>query len=187
MQPNLTQVIEPETLIEYPRSWETEYRDRGRVDAWNRFPELYAPYLSNGSLSLSTRPGTLELFAQYALMYLLREKHGFHSITWYSLAQTSRAIKNIERRDALHTTMQKWMGRDAFERLQAALIASGFRDFNGEPDLFCWHPDTLAWFFAEAKRKDRVTPSSSRWFQTCRDCLGATTDLRVYRLRAAKP
>jgi hypothetical protein len=81
--------------------------------------------------------------------------------------------------------MRSWMGVERFSPLQAAILAANLEDFKGEPDLFCWHPETGAWFFAEAKLRDRFTLSEQEWFRVCRATLGPSVDLRIYRLRPA--
>ncbi len=78
--------------------------------------------------------------------------------------------------------MQRWMGEENFNSLQHSLRERGFEGFTGEPDLFCWHPKTEHWFFAEAKGRDRLTESQLEWFEVCKDALGKFADIRVYRL-----
>lgn len=186
MQP-LFHVIEPEIVINYPRVWEAEYKEHGHVGQWmDECRDMYEKSASNPLFPcLSNNPRTLDLFAQYALMYLLRKRENFHSLTWYGLAQTSLKIKNLERRDAHHLIMRRHIGDKAFETLQSALIEAGLAGWKGEPDLVSWHPDTGEWFFAEAKGKDRFTLSEQTWFSVCREVLGPSVDLRVYRLRPA--
>jgi len=79
-------------------------------------------------------------------------------------------------------TMNYWMGEGIFDSLQAALWAEGLRNFTGEPDLFCWEPESRKWFFAEAKGKDRLTQSERLWFDVCTQMLGPLADIRVYRV-----
>jgi hypothetical protein len=131
----------------------------------------------------STRTGTLELFPQYALMYLLRQDKGIGSITWYKLADTSKKSKNKERTRRYWALMQEWMGQDRFKHLQKCLRENGFKTFAGEPDLFCWNPKTKRWFFAEAKGKDKLIKSQIKWFKICREALGDLADIRVYQLK----
>jgi len=131
----------------------------------------------------STRPGTLDLFAQYALIFLLRRDEGIWSITWYKLGDTSTRSKNRERTQKYWEIMERWMGRENFHILQSAIQNSGFGTFKGEPDLFCWHPKTGHWFFAEAKRRDRLTKSQMEWINVCRQALGEQVQIRVYRLK----
>jgi hypothetical protein len=164
--------------LAYPPSWEKAYRENGTVSVWHdEFPDLFR------SCGYSARLGTLDLFPQYALMYLLRKQWGVMSVTWYSLADTSKKSKNRERTLAAWAIMRKWMGEATFDALRSALLAAGFSGFTGEPDLFCWHPESGKWFFAEAKGSDKLTKSQHKWFQVCRSALGDSTDIRVYRLR----
>ena len=164
-----------EIRIDYPVEWESEYRNIGTVALWHQeFPTLYE------SERLSTRPGTLDLFAQYALQYLLRKNHDIESLTWYKLASTSPSAVNRSRTDAAWAKMRAVMG-SRFDTLQQAILAAGFQHFTGEPDLFCWD-DSGRWFFAEAKRSDRLSAKQLRWFQVCRNALGEDADIRVFRL-----
>jgi hypothetical protein len=164
-----------EIRIAYPGEWESAYRDTGTVAVWRQdFPHLFE------SERQSDTPGTLSLFAQYALQYLLRKHHDIESVTWYKLASTSPVARNRLRTDAAWEKLRAVMGDD-FGTLQRAIIDAGFKNFDGEPDLFCWGMSGR-WFFAEAKRRDRLGESQLRWFQVCRDALGARADIRVYRL-----
>jgi hypothetical protein len=166
-----------ERIMPFPSEWRGEYRLTGTVARWRSdYPDLFGVEMGNTTL------GTLALFAQYALMYLLRSAHGVHSITWYTLVDTSRSSINRERTTRHWHTMKRWMGEAAFTSLQSALQRANLTDGKGEPDLFCWHPQTGSWFFAEAKLDDRLLPHQVEWFRTCRDCLGADIDIRVYRL-----
>jgi hypothetical protein len=189
--------------IEYPREWEDEYRRELTVARWLRdFPDLSSYPLT------STRRGTLDLFAQYALMYLLAENEGVSSITWLYLAAVDNRFrarvlgdeawtrpdpnpksKNRDRIKKNWDTMRVHMGDKAFDKLQAAIVRSGFTGFRGEPDLFCYAPDGSRWFFAEAKRKDRITKSqvsdgeSARgWFDVAKATLGKSGRVGVYEL-----
>ena len=74
------------------------------------------------------------------------------------------------------------MGTNKFTTLQASLHEKGFHSLKGEPDLFCWKPETKQWFFAEAKGKDRLLESQLDWFKTCQEALGNLSDIRVYQL-----
>jgi hypothetical protein len=74
------------------------------------------------------------------------------------------------------------MGQATFAALQTALLQAGFKDIKGELDLFCWNPTTKAWFFAEAKRNDKLTETEIGWIRVCRKALGPATDIRVYRI-----
>ena len=129
----------------------------------------------------SANPGELDLFPQYALMFLLRRDHNIQSLTWYKLAGRHDLSKVSEKIRKRWHTISEHMGPSTFNRLQAALRKAGFREFKGEPDLFCWHPETGSWFFAEAKGKDNVTDSERDWYQIYRDTLDEEIDIRVYR------
>lgn len=122
--------------------------------------------------------GSLDMFAQYATIFLLRDVYGIRSITWYDLSvDPQKPSKNFDRRERHWDTMRKAIGEPAFSTLQTRVM--GLR---GEPDLFCWNDDTDKWFFAEIKFKDKVLPSQLKWFRVCKECLGESTDIRVYRL-----
>jgi hypothetical protein len=179
--------MEPEIVINYPRIWEDEYRRHGYVGRWiHEFGEMFERAVWEARFpQLSTRLGTLDLFAQYALMYLMRKQLGFISITWYKLANLNAKSVNRARTDAHWEMMRSRMGLDRFEPLQAAILAAELLDFKGELDLFCWRPETDEWFFAEAKHRDRFTLSEQEWFRVCRETLGPSVDLRLYRLRPA--
>jgi hypothetical protein len=75
----------------------------------------------------------------------------------------------------------------AFDALQKGLIAAGFKNLTGEPDLFCWDPANGHWFFAEAKRRDRVHPKEEKWFRVFREIVPEAGRLRVYELRREGP
>jgi hypothetical protein len=171
-------MINEEIIITYPRKWEEEYRKTRFVALWrHEYPAMFADYRG------SANPRTLDLFPQYALMFLLRRDHNIHSLTWFKLAGKNDLSKVPEKIRKRWHTISKHMGRTTFNRLQAALRKAGFREFKGEPDLFCWHPETGNWFFAEAKGKDNVTHSEREWCRIYRDALGDEIDIRVYRLR----
>jgi len=121
-------------------------------------------------------------FPQYALMFLLRRDHGIHSLPWYKLAGPKDVSRARDRTRRHWDVMRKRMGGEPFKALQTRLREAGFREFRGEPELFCWHPETGHWFFAETKRKDRLSDAQRRWFHVCREALGDLADLRVYRL-----
>jgi hypothetical protein len=166
-----------EYILKYPSTWEDEYRKSGFVQKWrDEYPALFEDYKG------STRLETLDLFPQYALMFLLRRDQGIRSITWYKLASTPEKSKNKAITLKHWEIMRHWMGRDNFEHLRTKLRENGFKDFTGEPDLFCWEPGTGTWFFAEAKGKDRLSVSQLKWFTTCREALGELADIHVYRL-----
>jgi hypothetical protein len=167
----------PEHILTYPEPWEKEYRNTRRVKEWKqKFPDQFEDWMC------STRPGTLDLFAQYALMFLLRRDGAFWSITWYKLGDTSTRSKNRERTQKYWEIMECWMGHENFHILQSAIRKGGFGTFKGEPDLFCWNPKTGNWFFAEAKGRDRLTESQKEWISICRQALGDHVQIRVYRL-----
>ena len=170
--------MEHETLIRYPVTWEEEYRRTGFVDVWrSSYGDMFADYPGSGV------PGTLDLFAQYALMYILRRDQGVQSLTWYKLCCDVERSKERERVLRYWATMRTYMGDAAFELLQRALKESGLRNFTGEPDLFCWKEDAREWFFAEAKKaSDKLRDPQVRWFSICRSVLGTRADIRVYRL-----
>jgi len=168
---------EIEIPIYYPPDWEDEYKRNRAIAIWSEeFPEMF-----DGSCGTHKPPyartGTLENFPNYALMYLLRKNHGVYSITYFRLG--SKASKDGNR---LQVIMRKWMGDAAFEKLRSAIQADPkLWGFKGEPDLFCWHPETRVWFFAEAKGKDRLLESQHKWFRICRDTIPGV-DIRVYRV-----
>jgi hypothetical protein len=167
-----------ELILIYPRKWDAEYRKTRFVQLWrDKYPVLFEDHKG------STRLGTLDLFSQYALMYLLRRDKGIESITWYKLSSTPDRSKNKERTLRYWAIMQRWMGQDNFRSLQDKLYEKGFEGFTGEPDLFCWDPDTGQWFFAEAKGRDSLTETQLEWFHVCREALGDLADIRIYRLK----
>ena len=166
-----------EHTVTYPAIWEEEYKNSGTIKLWREvFPDQFEEWMG------STRLGTMDLFPQYALMFLLRSRQGINSITWYELADTSKSSKNMDRRMNYWSIMRKWMGAANFAILQTSLHKEGFTSFKGEPDLFCWEPDTGKWFFAEAKGKDRLLNSQLQWFRVCKNALGELSDIRIYRL-----
>jgi hypothetical protein len=130
----------------------------------------------------STLLGTLDLFHQYALMFLLRHRQQINSITWYELAATSKTSKNMKRRLRYWGIMRKWMGDYNFESLQSLLHENGYNSLKGEPDLFCWEQSTGNWFFAEAKGKDNLLESQIDWFRICHEALKGLAGIRVYQL-----
>jgi len=166
-----------ERRLDYPRNWEDQYRNTGFVHQWrDKYSDLFEDYQG------STRLGTLDLFPQYALMFLLRRDKQIQSITWYKLASTPERSKNRVETLKHWDTMRRWMGQYNFRTIQDKLHQTGFKGFTGEPDLFCWEQDTERWFFAEAKGKDRLTETQIRWFHSCREALGDLADIRIYRL-----
>lgn len=166
--------------LTYPAAWEEQYKSVGHVPCWReRFPDQFAEWMG----STQQRPSgdwTLDLFPQYALMYLLRDQQNIRSITWYELSDTSKTSKNRARRDRYWATMREFMGDQAF-----SILRERTRGIPGEPDLFCWDLVTRQWFFAEAKGKDKLSDSQREWFQLCHECLGDSVDIRVYRLTKA--
>jgi len=163
--------------ITYPIQWEDEYKRLGYIERWRQlFPEGSPEWKG------STRIGTLDLFPQYALMFLLETHYGIHSITWYELAATSHRSKNLTRRLNYWRIMREIMGETHFNLLQKRLHHNGFAWLRGEPDLFCWDLATHEWFFAEAKGKDTLKDKQLMWFRVCKEALGSSVDIRVYRL-----
>jgi hypothetical protein len=170
----------------YPVDWEREYKKFGTVNLWHKkYPELFKWYLKDYG-GLADTKGTLGLFAQYALMFLLRDQEGVNSITWYEIAYASdnwQKSKNLERREFSWGVMKKWMGVEKFNELRKQLNSNEFTDqISGEPDLFCWNPKNAQWFFAEAKGKDNLHEKQLKWFKICKKALGKLADIRVYRV-----
>jgi hypothetical protein len=190
-----------EIRVTYPRAWENEYRSTRTVAAWNaQHPEWFpaAPH--------STKEGTLDLFPQYALMYLLAEMERVRSVTWLYLAhvdaETLAGVRaggpwsrpkplatsgNIERTAQGWVTMRRMMGDADFDALQEAIVRAGFTGFKGEPDLFCYDPATGRWFFAEAKGHDQLGDAQANargtgWFDIALKTLGEKGRVRVYRV-----
>ena len=162
--------------IPYPIEWEKEYRETGFVRKWREdYKSMFVDHKG------SSRIGTLDLFAQYALMYLLRKHNNIRSITWYKIANVSSRSINRERTLRYWTIMKKWMGESHFLRLQEYIIHQGFKTIAGEPDLFCWNTKNGHWFFAEAKGKDRVHRSQEKWYKACRQIL-PQVEVRCYQL-----
>src|SRR5579884_506879 len=143
-------MTEQEIPIHYPLDWEDEYRVGEFPRVWrSAFPELFDGVLDGSRVRLRNTGtlGTLSEFFEYALMYLLRKNDGVCSLTYFELAGDIAKSAVGSRRKARHETMRKWIGLYHFEKLQSA-IKAGFSDrFSGEPDLFCWHPETKNWFF----------------------------------------
>ena len=166
-----------EYILKYPATWEDEYRKTGFIKLWrDKYPGLFEDHKG------SARLGTLDLFAQYALMFLLARDQRIQSITWYKLVSTPERSKNKVRTLKYWALMQEWMGLEHFRALQNRLRENGFKTFAGEPDLFCWDPKTGLWFFAEAKGRDRLMDSQLHWFRVCREALGNLAEIRIYRL-----
>jgi hypothetical protein len=168
-------VVSEETeWFEYPPSWESAYR---------------------------AKRGSHRYFAQYALMELLRQRHGVQALTWLHLASVDRQTKHrlasgepwvpaspnpcrndprrTHRRAEKWNTMRQQMGA-AFETLQQAIVSAKFGSYQGEPDLFCWTKGT--WFFAEAKTLgESFLPSQNRWFSIARNLSGL--DCKIFGCR----
>jgi hypothetical protein len=88
---------------------------------------------------------------------------------------------------ARQEVIAKTIGAEKFNQLRTALRGAKFGHIKGEPDLFCWAPDTGHWFFAEVKaEKDGVRADQIRWMLTARAILGSDADLRIYLLRPAR-
>ena len=122
-------------------------------------------------------------FAQYYLMYLLRRDLGFCSLAWYKLCSDPFESVNEKRTLKYWETMQLYMGRFPFDILQQELKSCGFTDYKGEPDLFCWQPQTREWFFAEAKAgKDVLGPDQKQWLRIYQAVLPNAPEVRIYRL-----
>ncbi len=169
-----------EERLYYPHEWEAEYKSSGVVQLWlNERYSLFERNLSepNHPGRLSARLGTLDLFAQYALQYLLWRDQGFNSVTWYKLASKKPTAKTQMCWDDLRSVMGP-----EFDALREALLLGGFSGFTGEPDLFCWSEGS--WFFAEAKRKDKLGPKALEWMKTCNTTLGDKGVVQIYRLIA---
>jgi hypothetical protein len=161
--------------FEYPTSWEKAY---------------------------TAKRGSRRYFAQYALMELLRQRHGIQSLTWLHLASVDRESKRrfasgeawvpasprpsrtdprrTRKRAAAWNTMRQHMGA-AFEMLQQAILRAKFVGaYQGEPDLFCWAPH--GWFFAEAKTLgESFLPSQDKWWNIARSLPGI--DCQIFGCR----
>ena len=134
---------------------------------------------------LSANLGKLDLFAQYALQYQLRSQHGIQSRSWYNLACTSPTARNRVYIDSCWATMREVM-KSTFDVVQKKIIGAGFKNLAGEPDLFCWHPGSGEWFFAEAKRGDKVHAKQERWWRVFREVVPEPERLRLYELKPAR-
>jgi len=169
---------EPEINIYYPPEWKDEYKQTGSIAIWRQeFPEMF-----DGSCGVPKPPytklGKMENFPNYALMYLLRKNYCAHSITYFRLA-----AKRSKEGKRLQLFMRQYLGSDSVDKLHLAIRAAGLVKcgFEGEPDLFCYYPDTDKWFFAEAKGEDPLLDTQRRWFRVCRDTIPCA-DIRVYRV-----
>jgi len=182
--------------FKYPRAWEAEYR-RGRVveEWWRNCPGQFDEH-NRGK----RRPGTLQYFAQYALMYLLHRDHGIRSLTWLHLAgvetETRRRLAagqswirpapsagvNESRTQRQWDAMRAQMGPTTFDVLQEAIVRRGFVSQTGEPDLFCY-VDGGTWFFAEAKGAgEALLPSQRKWFGIAESLPNLGCHIRLCRL-----
>jgi hypothetical protein len=169
-----------ETLF-YPNDWVEEYIHHGFPEVWLAdFPKLFVK--TRGVYPPDQLPRTTRYcFADYALMYLLRSK-GIESITYYRLA-----VKNSEAIETPHPVMHEWMGRYACDKLQQALWSEGITNYGGEPDLFCWRPETGDWFFAEAKGPgDKIRKPQKRWFSICGQALPGAKIIPYFLLPETK-
>ena len=171
---------EAEITYWYPEAWDEEFRRTGLVQCWlDDYPHLFDG--SRGTLTLSP-DNTLANLSTYALMYLLRRNESIESLTYFRLCATAKSKDG--RGERLHELVRRWMGKDSFVQLHAALREAGIvkQGFEGEPDLFCWKPENGQWFFAEAKGNDRLTDTQRRWFAVCRATLPGII-IKVIRAR----
>jgi hypothetical protein len=159
--------------IMYPLEWVEEFKRDGFPRVWlSDFPELFEE--SNGvhkpyCLPRPDSHGSYG-FADYALMYLLRKHEGICSTTYFEIGLKAKKSKPKAkaRRDSVQGKLRRWMGNADFERLQQALWDTGKKTYKGEPDLFCWYPDSGEWFFAEAKSPtDTVKEGQEEWWKVC--------------------
>jgi hypothetical protein len=194
-----------EERLFYPQSWDDEYRRTMTVAAWTRtYPDWFPPGPHSGQAK------KLDLLAQYALMYLLAERERVQSVTWLYLADVDAGAraraksgdswkpagvrprsKNKARTERHWATMRRCMGDASFDALQQAIVRADFHGFAGEPDLFCFDPTSGVWFFAEAKRKDKLGKKQTNadgtgWFDVAEKTLGAKGRVRVIRVLPAK-
>jgi hypothetical protein len=132
----------------------------------------------------------LDLFAQYALQYLLHDQQPaaeqVESLTWYNLANQSVRSRNRLYIDDCWKKMQRLMNTD-FDVLQCALRTRGFKGLRGGPDLFCWNRTDRTWFVAEAKAKgrDRVKKNQRAWEAVYCEVLPTAPEIRLYELEPA--
>lgn len=171
---------EPEVRYWFPHEWVEEYRQTGTVQRWHDdYPHLFT---KRRGIVESGGDNTTSNLSTYALMYLLRCDEGFESLTYFRLAAES---KNDELKECRLKLMRRWMGDESFEQLRTAIRAANLTGggFEGEPDLFCWHPKSDEWFFAEAKGDDKLTNTQERWFAVCR----ATLPGVIIKVCRAKP
>lgn len=183
------------TGLRYPAVWEDQYKKHRRVDAWRReWPERFGKKHKG-----KRRPGTLQYFAQYALMYLLWKK-GIQSITWLHIAQVDRKTREKVRagQSCDHAVpgssakrariQQNWdvmrtlMGTASFDKLQTRIVRAGFSSHTGEPDLFCYTRGGQ-WFFVEAKTtREPLGAHQQRWFRIARRMSGGNCRIYVCRV-----
>src|SRR5437867_476902 len=100
-------------VLTYPPEWATEYRREGVVEAWRlKCPDLFRRYLTGRTHpgKLAANPESLDMFAQYALMYILRDIEGIESISWLNAARLSPSGVNKTRIEAHWAVMRKFMG-----------------------------------------------------------------------------
>lgn len=181
--------------FEYPTSWTTEYLAHRTVEEWWRtFPDQFDRNPG------ARRPGNLQYFAQYALMYLLRRDYDIKSLTWLHLAavddQTRRCVaagkpcvracpkpcKDTEKRGTQWQTMRALMGATKFDALQTTIVAAGFAGYTGEPDLFCY-TDSGIWFFAEAKTAgERLGRWQQKWIDIAKRLRGVKCPIYLCRV-----
>jgi len=138
----------PETFL-YPAEWEDEYRETRRVRQWEReWPEQFG-----GRHTSKRKPGTLQYFAHYALMNLLRRNHGIQSITWLHIGQVDRRTRRLvsagqsweracpgpsvkQSRTQEHwNLMREKMGGNNFDKLQEQVVREGFSRHTGDSSV----------------------------------------------------
>ena len=173
--------------------------DTSDVTEWFEYPAAWEQ-------AYKTKRGSRRYFAQYALMELLRQRHGVRSLTWLHLASVDRETKQrltadepwvpaaprpcrtdpgrTRKRAVAWDTMRQEMGT-AFEILQQAILRAEFVGaYQGEPDLFCW--TAQGWFFAEAKTSgEPLLPSQGRWWNIVRSLPGVDCQIFGCRVVAA--
>jgi hypothetical protein len=167
--------------VEYPADWRPRHANGLIVPDWRaKYPNVFDRATSGMS-------GERSDFAQECVMFLLYDCHRWRSITWYKLAMDPTTTCGVHSSPEMLAARQKviaeTIGVEKFNRLRAALIEAKFGHIKGEPDLFCWHPDKMEWFFAEVKAvKDGLRGDQIRWMLTARAVLGPEADLRIYLL-----
>lgn len=77
--------------------------------------------------------------------------------------------------------MRELMNAD-FATLQTGIVSAGLKTLAREPDLFCWKPSDGSWFFAQAKRNDRVLEKQRKWAGVYRRKLPDAPDIEWYGL-----